>query len=51
MTVIIIIIAFMHGIYNRVPAINHVSRVYNIADTLRLQIMVHVTLCFTRTFM
>jgi hypothetical protein len=49
--IIVIIIAFIQDIYNRVPETNYVFRVYNIADILRLQIMVHITSFFTRSFM
>jgi len=34
----------MHGIYNYLPEINHVSRVYSVAAVLYLQFMVHVML-------
>jgi hypothetical protein len=49
--IIIIIIAFIQGIYNRIPETKHVYRVYNIAEILRLQILVHITSFFTSTFM
>jgi hypothetical protein len=34
----------MHGIYNYIPATNHVSRVYNVAAVLYLQFVLHVLL-------
>ena len=47
--IIIIIIAFIEGIYNSIPETNHVSTVYNITDILRLQIVVDVTVFFTKS--
>jgi hypothetical protein len=46
MCIIIIIISypFMQGIYNYIPETNRVSSVYNIAEILYLQFMVHVML-------
>jgi len=34
----------MHGIYNYIPATNHVSSVYNVAAVLYLQFVLHVLL-------
>jgi hypothetical protein len=43
-TIIIIIIAFMQGIHTYTPETNHVSRVYSVAATPRLLLMVHIAL-------
>ena len=44
-TIIInLVITFMHGIYNYIPATNHVSSVYNVAAVLYLQFVLHVLL-------
>ena len=34
----------MHGIYNHIPEINHVSRVYSVTAVLYLQFVLHVML-------
>ena len=38
----------MQGIYNYIPATNHVSRVYGFAAVLYLQLLLHVILLYTR---
>ena len=40
----IIIITFIHGIYNYIPEPNHVSTVYSVAAVLYLQSVLHVML-------
>ena len=35
---------FMHGIYNYIPEINHVCRVYSVPAVLYLQFVLHVKL-------
>jgi hypothetical protein len=37
----------MQGIYNYAPEVNHVSRVYSVADILWLQYIAHVMLLHT----
>jgi membrane-associated HD superfamily phosphohydrolase len=43
-TIIIIIITFIQGIYNYMPETNHVSRIYSVAAVLYLQFLLHVML-------
>jgi hypothetical protein len=40
----ILIITFMHAIYNYVPDTNHFSRLYSVAALLQIQFMLHVML-------
>jgi len=40
----VLVIAFMHGIYNYIPETNHVSRVHSVAAVLYIQSMLHVML-------
>ena len=40
--IIILVITFMHGIYNYVPETSHVSRVYRVATILYLEFVLHV---------
>jgi len=42
--IIIHVITFMQGIYNHIPEINHVYRVYSVAAVLYLQFVLHVML-------
>jgi len=42
--VIVIVMFSMQGIYNHIPETHHVPRVYNIADILYLQFVIHVML-------
>jgi len=42
--IIILVITFMHGIYNYIPETNHVSRVYSVAAVLLLKFVLHVML-------
>jgi len=42
--IIILVITFMHGIYNYVPDTNHLSRLYSVAAVLYMQLMLHVML-------
>ena len=44
--IIILFITFKQGIYNYIPEINHVIRVYSFAAILYLQIVLHVMLFF-----
>jgi hypothetical protein len=42
--IIIIIIPFVQGIHTYIPETNHVSRVYSVAATPRVLLMVHIAL-------
>jgi hypothetical protein len=42
--IIMIIIPFMQGVHTYTPEANHVSRVHSVAATLRVLLMVHITL-------
>ena len=42
--IIILVITFMHGIYNYIPETNHASVVYIVAAVLYLQFVLHVML-------
>jgi len=42
--IIILVITFMHGIYNYIPETNHVSSVRSVAAVLYLQSVLHVML-------
>ena len=42
--IIILVITFMQGIYNYIPATNHVSKVYNVADVMCLHFVLLVML-------
>ena len=44
--IIILVTTFMQGIYNYIPKINHVSRVYSVAAVLKLQLVLQVMLFF-----
>jgi hypothetical protein len=41
---LVILVIFMHGIYNYLPETNHVSSVYSVAAVLYLQFVLHVML-------
>ena len=43
-TIIVLFITFMQGIYNYIPETNHVSRVYSAVAVQYLQFVLHVTL-------
>ena len=45
--VIILVIAFVCGIYSYIPETNHVSRVHSVAAVLYLQFVLHVMLFHT----
>ena len=42
--IIILGVTFIHGIYNYIPATNHVSMVYSIASAVYLQFVLRVML-------
>ena len=42
--VLFFVITFMQSIYNYIPEINHISRVYSVAAVLYLQFVLHVML-------
>jgi len=48
--IIILVITFMHGIYNCVPEANHDPRVYSVLALLYLQFVLHVTLLRQRNW-
>jgi hypothetical protein len=41
MMMMILVVTFMQGIYNYIPATNHVSRVYSVAAVLYFQFVLH----------
>ena len=44
MIIFIFLVKFIHGTCNYIPETNHVVRVYNVADVLYLQFMLHIML-------
>ena len=47
-TIIILVVTSMQGIYNSIPETNHVSTVYSVAAVLYLQSVLHVMLFLPR---
>jgi hypothetical protein len=50
MMMIILVVTFMQGIYNYIPATNHVSRVYTVTAVLYLQFVLHYYYFFVILF-
>ena len=45
-TTVILVITFMHGIYNDIPKTNRVCRVYSVAAVLYLQLVMLLVMLF-----